>query len=73
MIGNGTIAVAPHFTQVFEVADEFLFLGVDADNRRALTHKAFAGAADMAELKVPLFALVLGTVSAERKLFTIAA
>ena len=59
MIGNVAVTVAPHTARIFEVADELLFLCVNADDRLALPGKAFAGAADMAELEVPLFALML--------------
>jgi len=59
MIGNGSIAVAPHSSGIFEVADEFLFLGVNADGRLAPTGEAFSGGADMAELEISLSALLL--------------
>ena len=56
---NGSIAVAPHSSRIFEVADELLFLGVNADIRLAPTSKAFSGGADMAELEIALSALML--------------
>ena len=59
MIGNVAVTVAPHTARIFEVADELFFLGIDAYDRLALPGKTFAGAADMAELEVPLFALML--------------
>ena len=59
MIGNGAIAVAPHSARVFEIAYEFLFLGVDADDRLALAGKGLTVAADMAELEISFFTLML--------------
>lgn len=59
MIGNLAIAVTPHSPRIFEVADEFLFLGVHTDDRIAQTSKALTGGADMAELPIPLSALLL--------------
>lgn len=59
MIGNVAVTVAPHTARIFEIADEFLFLCVNADDWLALPGKAFAGGADMAELEVPLFSLML--------------
>ena len=59
MIGNVAVTIAPDAARIFEVADEFLFLCVNADDRLALPGKTFAGGADMAELEVPLFALML--------------
>ena len=59
MIGNLAVTIAPHTARIFEVADELFFLGIDADDRLALPGKTFAGATDMAELEVPLFALML--------------
>ena len=59
MIGNVAVTVAPHAAGIFEVADEFFFLGIDADDRLTLPGKTFAGATDMAELEVSLFALTL--------------
>lgn len=59
MVGNVAIAISPHSTRIFKVADELLFLGVNADTWLALTGKALTGAADMTKLQIPFFSLML--------------
>ena len=45
---------APHPAGIFEVADQFLLFGVDADNWQRGAHKAFFAPGDALKLLIPL-------------------
>src|SRR3990170_4801057 len=60
MVGHVTGPVTPQTSGVFEVADEFLLLCVDADDRFLISGEALTHTTDAAELQVAFGALLQG-------------
>jgi hypothetical protein len=54
MVFDGDRLPAPHATGILKVADQFLLLGIHADNRQALTHKTSLLPRDALKLPVAL-------------------
>jgi len=71
MIGDNTGLVAPHPTGIFEIPDQFLFFGIDTDDRFLPSGKAFPHSTDQAKLQVAFDAPLLRAVSAQSHSFSI--